>query len=105
MCKYAHMKLKRFTSTLILLCLFIILCSHEFWLQPNKYFYKRGEDINIRFLVGENFEGENWTGDSARIKDLIYYYGGVKDNDLTKLFTEKGDSLQIKQYDEGTSMV
>lgn len=100
-----QMKLKFSIYTLILLGLFVLLSSHEFWLQPNKYFYKRGEDINIRFLVGENFQGENWEGDSSRIKNLVYYFGGSKDDDLTKLFTEKGDSLKVKQYDEGTAMI
>jgi hypothetical protein len=99
------MKLKSIIYSLILLSLFTLLSSQEFWLQPNKYFYKRGEDINIRFLVGENFQGENWEGDSSRIKNLVYYFGGAKDDDLTKLFGEEGDSLKVKQYDEGTAMV
>jgi uncharacterized GH25 family protein len=85
--------------------LFTLLSSHEFWLQPNKYIYDRGEEINIRFVVGENFEGENWQGDSSWINDLIFYYGGVKDIISPVLFAEKGDSLQLRQYDEGTSMV
>lgn len=103
--KFANMKLKLPVYTLILLTLFTILCSHEFWLQPNKYIYKRGEDVNIRFLVGENFQGENWSGDSSRIKNLTYYFGGAKDDNLSKLFAEEGDSLKVKQYDEGTAMV
>jgi uncharacterized GH25 family protein len=85
--------------------LFTLLSSHEFWLQPNKYIYNRGEEINIRFVVGENFESENWKGDSSRIHTLIFYYGGVKDIISPTLFAEKGDSLQLRQYDEGTSMV
>jgi len=105
MCKSANMKIKRSLYTLILFGLFTILSSHEFWLQPNKFIYNRGEDINIRFLVGENFIGENWSGDSARIKNLTYYFGGTKDDNLTKLFAEQGDSLKVKQYDEGTVMV
>jgi uncharacterized GH25 family protein len=97
--------MKKILFPFSLLILFVLLSSHEFWLQPNKYIYSRGEEINISFLVGENFEGENWQGDSSRINDLIFYYGGVKDIISSKLFSEKGDSLQLRQYDEGTSMV
>jgi uncharacterized GH25 family protein len=99
------MKLKPAFYTLTLLLLFTLLSSHEFWLEPNKYNYKQGDDINIRFLVGDNFEGDNWIGDSARIKNLTFYFGGVKDENLTTLFGEKGDSLKVKLYDEGTCMV
>ena len=105
MCKSANMKLKTFVHSLVLVGLFTTLSSLEFWLEPDKYTYKRGENINIRFLVGENFDGENWIGDSSRIRNLTFYFGGVKDEELTKLFAEKGDSLQIRQFDEGTSML
>jgi hypothetical protein len=36
---------------------------------------------------------------------LFFYYGGVKDIISPDIFVEKGDSLQLRQYDEGTSMV
>ena len=97
--------MKSFLTTITLIFLFTILSSHEFWLQPEKYIHTRGEQINILFLVGENFEGENWTGDSSRIHSLSFYYGGVKDEIPTDQFIRKGDSLQLRQYDEGTSML
>ena len=97
--------MKKLLFAFSLLALFVLLSSNDFWLQPNKYIYDRGEEINIRFLVGENFEGENWQGDSSRINNLMFYYGGVKDIISRDLFAKKGDSFQLKQYDEGTSMV
>jgi uncharacterized GH25 family protein len=105
MCGFKNPTMKKILFPFSLLTLFILLTSHEFWLQPNKYIYDRGEEINIRFVVGENFKGENWQGDSSRINELVIYYGGVKDIISPKLFAEKGDSLQLQQYDEGTSMV
>ena len=105
MWRYKNHTMKKLLFAFSLLTLFVLLSSHEFWLQPNKYIYDRGQEINIRFLVGENFEGENWEGDSSRINNLTFYYGGVKDIISPILFVEKGDSLKLKQYDEGTSMV
>ncbi|TMI66194.1 MAG: DUF4198 domain-containing protein [Bacteroidetes bacterium] len=105
MCGLKRPTMKKILFAFSLLALFILLSSHEFWLQPNKYIYDRGEEINIRFIVGEDFEGENWQGDSSRINNLIFYYGGVKDIISPNFFAEKGDSLQLRQYDEGTSMV
>lgn len=97
--------MKKLIYLFTLFIFFTLLSSHEFWLQPDKYIYTRGEEINVHFLVGENFEGDNWTGDSSRIYSLNFYYGGVKDEIPTDQFVEEGDSIQLRQYDEGTSML
>jgi uncharacterized GH25 family protein len=97
--------MKKTSFRLLLIGFFIIFSAHEFWLQPDKFIYDRGEEINVSFLVGENFEGENWTGDSSRIYSLMFYYGGVKDEIPRKLFPGKGDTLHLRQYDEGTNML
>ena len=80
--------------------------GHEFWIQPDKFIYKHGEPVNIKFLVGENFTGENWTGDKDKIKSLRLYFGDVTDKNFDdNLGKNKGDSLQIAVLDEGTVMV
>jgi len=94
----------------IVFCLFIFVVitvsGHEFWIQPDKFIYKRGETINIKFLVGENFEGENWTGDKDKVASLRYFFDNVSDKNLNaNLGSNKGDSLQIAMLDEGTAMV
>ena len=93
----------------ILLCFLITfippLFAHEFWLNPGKFIYKRADKINIRFLVGENFEGENWTGNNERIRSLKIYYGGVID-DLSPVVTSAtGDSIEYTMIDEGTNLI
>ncbi len=95
---------KYFLLFSVLLCSLLIL-AHEFWLQPDKFIYKRGETINLRFMVGENFEGENWSGNRDRVQSLNFYFGGVKDSCRQGLSDKKGDSLQIALYDEGTAML
>jgi uncharacterized GH25 family protein len=99
------MPIKRIALVFIFLTFISSLLAHEFWLNPEKFIYKRAEKINIRFFVGENFKGENWKGNNERIKSLEIYYGGVSD-DLSAVVTEKeGDSIEYSMIDEGTNMI
>jgi uncharacterized GH25 family protein len=91
--------------TLFLLFCFISLSAHEFWLQPDKFLYKRGDKATIKFMVGENFEGANWSGNRSKINFLSLYSNGTK-TDLSSSITDtNGDSLQFIIPDEGTIMV
>jgi uncharacterized GH25 family protein len=94
---------------LIVIAFFITglpILAHEFWLQPEKFIYKRGENINIRFWLGENFEGENWKGNRANTRQLTVYFKGIPDDVTDKLSeTEEGDSLQLALFDEGTAVL
>jgi uncharacterized GH25 family protein len=97
--------MNKLIPTFVLLILFTLLSSHEFWLDPQKFIYKRTEKVNIRFLVGEDFDGENWKGNKERIKSLKLYYGGVSD-DLSPVVTEiAGDSIEYFMIDEGTNLI
>jgi uncharacterized GH25 family protein len=96
---------KKLLLTILFFTLTAILSAHEFWLQPDKFIYKRGEEINIRFNVGENFTGENWTGDTAKVQRLNFYYADVKDDLTPAMGNEKGDSIRLSVFDEGTAMV
>lgn len=94
----------------------IILCSvlifvlpviaHEFWLEPQQYLFSRGEEINIRFKVGENFHGDNWKGSREKVNFLNLYFSDVMDSSLNQSINdEPGDSLQFSMFEEGTAMV
>lgn len=99
------MPIKKIVFSILLLTLISSLSAHEFWLNPQKFIYKRAEKINIKFLVGENFEGDNWQGSNQRIRSLKIYYGGVSD-DLTPVVTEEeGDSIEYFMIDEGTNLI
>jgi uncharacterized GH25 family protein len=97
--------MKKLTVLLLFLTVSFFLPAHEFWLQPDKFIYKWNDLINIRFLVGENFEGENWKGNRSRVNSLVIYYSGAKDDLSSALSEEAGDSLQFKILDEGTCML
>ena len=95
-------------NILFLLLLFIVInaIAQESWLQPDKFIYKRIEAINVKFLTGTNFNGENWTGDKNTLKDLQLYFDDAVDRDLeNNLGPDKGDSLQLAMIDEGTAMI
>ncbi|MFI5187245.1 MAG: DUF4198 domain-containing protein [Chitinophagales bacterium] len=90
-----------------LLLFFVIhVLGREFWIQPDKFIYKRTEPVNIKFLMGENFNGDNWTGDKDKINCLQLYFDDVADKNLDANFgNDPGDSLQLAMIDEGTVMI
>lgn len=99
------MQIKKLLLSFSLLTFISSLSAHEFWLNPKKFIYKRTEKVDIRFLVGENFEGENWQGNNERIRSLKLYYGGVTD-DLSQFITDAaGDSIEYVMLDEGTNLI
>ena len=95
-------------KTIIILLLVIGAASfaHEFWIQPDKFIYKRGETINLKFLAGENFAGVNWNGNNEKVQAMHLYFADVVDSNLKDNLTDnKGDSVQFSIYEEGTAMV
>src|SRR6185503_21303131 len=99
------MPIKKIVLAILLLSFIPSLFAHEFWLNPDKFIYKRMDKVNIRFLVGENFEGENWKGNNERINSLKIYYGDVTD-DLSPVVTAiAGDSIEYTMMDEGTNLI
>jgi len=97
--------MRKIIFSLSLICIYVLFSSHEFWLQPDKFIYQRGEQINMRFYVGEHFEGVNWKGNRSKINSLKIYYSGVSDNMAGQISGQEGDSLQFHVYDEGNVLV
>ena len=56
-------------------------------------------------MVGENFEGENWTGNRSKINFLSLYANGVKTDLSSALSEKKGDSLQFILPQDGTALL
>ena len=97
--------MKKLLSLFVLFVLFTTLSSHEFWLQPEKFIYKKGEKANIRFRVGENFEGDNWNSNRSKINFLTLYTSNTK-TDLAPLISDNnGDSLRLTLAEEGTATI
>jgi len=99
------MPMRKIAFSIIFLTCISSLSAHEFWLHPDKFIYKRAEKVNVRFSVGENFEGDNWQGNNERIRSLRIYYGGVTD-DLAPFITDAdGDSIEYTMVDDGTNLI
>ncbi|HEY0676760.1 MAG TPA: DUF4198 domain-containing protein [Chitinophagaceae bacterium] len=97
--------MKKLLLTSGLLFTVALMSGHEFWLHPEKFYYRTGELVNIKCLSGENYEGKNWTGDRSKIKNLRLYYADVVDECSTQLSENgKGDSLRMAFFEEGTMM-
>jgi uncharacterized GH25 family protein len=81
------------------------LLAHEFWLEPQQYIFSRGEEINIRFKVGEGFHGDNWKGNQQKINELKLYYESIADDLKEGICDNEGDSLQFTFFEEQTAMI
>lgn len=94
--------------TLVMLFIFLIVLpaiAHEFWMEPQRFLFSYGDEINIRFRVGEQFTGENWKGNREKIQLLRLYYSDIQDDLNAALGTDTGDSLQFTLFEEGTAML
>lgn len=98
--------MKRKFLALALIIAVSSLNAHEFWLEPQKFTLKKGESMNLRFRVGEHFEGDNWKGNQSSVESLDLFYGQVEDH-LKPMIPDSipGDSLSLQFYDEGTALV
>lgn len=98
--------MKKKITFFLLIFMVVHVSGHEFWIQPDKFIYERTEAINLKFLVGENFNGNNWNGDKDNVNCLCLYYEDAVDKNLASdLGTDNGDSLQLAMIDEGTVMI
>jgi uncharacterized GH25 family protein len=96
--------MKKFITSLLILC-GISVTAHEFWLQPDKFIYNKGETAIIKFRVGENFEGENWNSNRSKINFLTFYSNGSTKDVAPLISDNNGDSLQLTLANEGTAMI
>ncbi len=102
---------KKTVTVLLVLSVSLIANSHEFWLQSKKFKYALNEEMNVDFLVGENFEGEPWDLKKNKIEKLelshltktIDLRPQVKADEKIKLkykFSEEGTYLLSMQSNE-----
>jgi len=99
------MSLRKPLFVLMVLLFVCPLLAHEFWLQPERFMYQPGDNINIRFWVGEDFDGLNWSGSREKVNSLQLYFDGITDDLSNRISDRKGDSLQLGIFDAGTAMI
>ena len=98
-------QLKKIFISIVVYFLLSTAFAHEFWLEPQRYLFSYGDEINLRFRVGEQFTGENWKGNETKIQQLKIYYSDIEDDLSNAVGSDPGDSLQFTMYEEGTAMV
>ena len=74
--------MKRPLPLLLLLLAATAGLAHEFWLEPARFWVAPGATVHLRRFSGENFEGEAWTGRSARLTSFRHYAPGQPLTDL-----------------------
>lgn len=97
--------MKRLAAILVILLLSLTGLSHEFWLQSKKYQYKMGEEMNVEFMVGENFEGESWDLSKHSVERLEIHQGVTVKRLERQVTPTKGKNLTYKFDRQGTHLV
>ena len=98
--------MKRAIPVFFICVLSLFAFGHEFWLSPQRFFYRVRETAHIRFQVGENFTGENWGGNKDKVRELVHFTPSEQRMDLSESLSEnKGDSLNLPLQEAGTHMV
>jgi uncharacterized GH25 family protein len=95
---------KKIAALFILMTGNILAQAHEFWMQPSKFFFLKGESVAIGFKVGENFTGEPWNLRKDRFLKLEHHRAATV-KDLIPLTVEgEKDHLQVLLEEEGTHL-
>ncbi len=98
--------MKRTVSSLVVLFIVAgISDAHEFWLLTKKFQYKVGEEMNVEFMVGENFQGEPWDLSRHKVERLEIHTGVTVKNLMKDVKDAKGKNLTYKFDREGTHLV
>jgi uncharacterized GH25 family protein len=79
--------------------------GHEFWMPPSKFLFASGEKLLVRFMVGENFMGDQWDLKTHRIEKLEHHkLSGIKSLIDSVTDIEK-QNLAVTLKEEGTHMI
>ncbi len=89
----------------VLLCLSLLSQAHEFWLQTGKYRYQVGEELQVAFMVGENFQGEPWDLNRHKVERLEIHTGATVKRLEKQVVQSKTKNLTYKFDREGTHLV
>jgi len=89
-------------TTIIFLLLAFICSSHEFWLNPEKFYYKRDDKATVFLQVGEDFEGSPWKGTITRLSLLA---PGSKEEIIKSEVDTMKRSVQFLLRKKGTNIL
>jgi uncharacterized GH25 family protein len=97
---------RKYIAAVIIVALCTLVAqAHEFWLQPQKFFFQVGEKATIGFRVGENFVGEPWDLTKHHIERLqLLHLEQVQDLKTSVVQNDKSN-FELPLAAEGTHLV
>jgi len=99
------MNRKYIAAAVIVMLGTVIAQAHEFWLQPQKFFFQVGEKATIGLRVGENFAGEPWDLAKNKVERLqLLHLEQVKDLKAAVAPNDKSN-FEVPLAAEGTHLV
>ena len=78
--------------------------AHEFWMQPAKFQYTKGETMVVDFMVGENFKGEFWDLKKHRVVKLDHITAAKSSSLINAVQPGQGKNLSVAFQEEGTHL-
>jgi Nickel uptake substrate-specific transmembrane region. len=79
--------------------------AHEFWLYPQKFRVKAGEELMVVLLAGENFDGEPWDLKTNRIEKLDLHQLEKVTNLEKSIQLAESEKIKVKLVTEGTYLI
>lgn len=96
--------MKRVLALSVLAFMSFLSQAHEFWLEPQKFYFAAGEKALINLRVGENFNGESWDLNRHKVERFeLHNSTGVTDH-KGEIKKEK-PNVEILLSDLGTQLV
>ncbi len=86
--------------------LWLVLSSHEFWMQPDRFRYRTGEVMKLNLMVGEQFNGERWDLTRHRLVRFDHHTETSVQGIAEHLsIGESGNHLELPLTTEGTHLL
>lgn len=96
------MSKKLFHTLSLIITLSVLAEAHEFWLQPDKFFYAVGDSLRVGFKTGNNFVAET----SATVAiEKIEFHTSHSVADLTSKFASQKENILLPLTTEGTGVI
>ncbi len=91
--------------TLLLLFIWVLFTSHEFWLAPNSYRIRPGSMVSLHLLVGEDFQGDLWGARTRRTQSLLFIGQGHQEDLTAQALASDSLPIQFKCKKSGTYLL
>lgn len=99
MATYSFMRIVILSTALV--CCAQILSAQQFWIEPSSYYAKPGDSISVRFVVGENLNGDAWNLRKERIQKLELFYGNTVQDLLPMVKEGQANHLKFRVGEPG----